>query len=80
MNCIIASTSTIHGSDYLSYLKEPLQELYKGVSEILFIPYARPGGISHEEYTAQAKKGLAFLNVEVKGIHEFENADKVQKT
>ncbi|SHI35260.1 dipeptidase E [Mesonia phycicola] len=79
MNCIIASTSTIHGSDYLAYLKEPLQNLYKGVSQILFIPYARPGGISHEEYTAQAQKGLAFLNVEVKGIHEFENAAQAVK-
>ena len=76
MNCIIASTSTVHGSDYLAYLKEPLLELFKNVNEILFIPFARPGGISHEEYTEKAKKGLAFLNKEVVGLHEKENFKK----
>ncbi|MAN27871.1 MULTISPECIES: dipeptidase PepE [Mesonia] len=73
MNCIIASTSTVHGSNYLAYLKEALEELYKDVSEIIFIPYARPGGISHDEYTQKAKEGLAFLNKEVKGLHKFED-------
>ncbi|WP_439651376.1 dipeptidase PepE [Mesonia aestuariivivens] len=76
MNCIIASTSTIHGSNYLAYLEEALNELYKDVSEIIFIPYARPGGISHAEYTKKAKKGLAFLGKTVKGLHEFENPVK----
>ncbi len=73
MNCIIASTSTVHGSNYLAYLEDALEELYKDVSEIIFIPYARPGGISHDEYTAKAREGLAFLNKKVKGLHEFEN-------
>ena len=73
MNCIIASTSTVHGSNYLAYLEDALEELYKDVSEIIFIPYARPGGISHDEYTKKAKEGLAFLNKEVKGLHKFEN-------
>ncbi|WP_121667211.1 dipeptidase PepE [Mesonia aquimarina] len=76
MNCIIASTSTLHGSDYLAYLTEPLQDHFKNASEILFIPFARPGGITHEEYTEKAKKGLAFLNKKVVGIHEKENFKK----
>ena len=79
MNCIIASTSTIHGSEYLAYLKEALTELYKGVSEIIFIPYARPGGISHDAYTNKAKEGLAFLNAEVKGLHEFDDPAEALK-
>ena len=76
MNCIIASTSTIHGSEYLAYLEDALNELFKDVTEIIFIPYARPGGISHDEYTKKAKEGLAFLNAEVKGLHEFEDPTK----
>jgi len=76
MNCIIASTSTIHGSDYLAYLQKPLRELYKNVSEVLFIPYARPSGISHEDYTNKAKEGLSFLNLKVTGIHEHDNPVK----
>lgn len=70
MNVILASTSTIHGSEYLTYLKEPLQELFKEIDEILFIPFARPGGISHKEYAEKAKEGLSFLNKKIVGLHE----------
>jgi hypothetical protein len=38
---------------------------------ILFIPYARPGGISHDEYTAKAKEVLESWGFSVKGAHEF---------
>jgi|SRR5690625_313498 len=70
MNLILASTSTVYGYEYLAYLKEPLKKLFEGVEEILFIPFARPGGITHDEYTEIAKKGLSFLDAEVTGIHE----------
>src|SRR5699024_9137514 len=70
MNLIMASTSKVYGYDYLAYLKEPLQELYKDTEEILFVPFARPGGISHEEYTDKATEGLSFLNKKVVGLHE----------
>lgn len=76
MNVIMASTSTLYGSDYLSYLEETLKELFKNVEEILFIPYARPGGISHDEYTEKAKSGLNFLQKKVVGIHETKNPKK----
>lgn len=76
MHCIVASTSTIHGSDYLAYLKEPLTHLFQSVTEILFIPYARPGGISHDEYTQKATEGLAFLGKKVVGIHQKEDPIK----
>jgi dipeptidase E len=70
---IIASTSTVHGSSYLAYLMSPLKAHFKGVKELLFIPYARPGGISYDEYTAIANSAFSKLNIDVKGIHEFEN-------
>lgn len=73
MNCIIASTSTVHGSSYLGYFPDALTELFTGIKEIIFIPYARPGGISHVEYTKKAQEGLEFLNLNVVGIHEKEN-------
>ncbi len=79
MNCIIASTSTVYGSDYLEYLQTPLKELFKDAKEILFIPFARPGGITHEEYTQKAREGLAFLNKEVVGLHQTENYKEVIK-
>lgn len=70
MNVLMASTSTVYGSEYLAYLKEPLQEHFKEAKEIIFIPYARPGGITHDEYTEKAKEGLAFLGKKIVGLHE----------
>ena len=73
-NIIIASTSTLHGGDYLDYLLPELQLHFKDCKTIIFIPYARPGGISHDEYTAKVALAFAKINIAVKGIHEFENA------
>lgn len=73
MNIILASTSTLFGGQYLEYLKAEIIKLYEGIDEIVFIPFARPGGISHEEYTAKAKSFFETLNVQVKGLHEFED-------
>ena len=70
---IIASTSTLHGSGYLNYLLEELTIFFKDADSILFIPYARPGGISHDEYTQKAKEAFSEIGKQVKGIHEFDN-------
>ena len=72
-NCIIASTSTLHGGDYLDYLLPELQIHFKDCKTLLFIPYARPGGISHDAYTEKVRLAFAKINITVKGIHEFEN-------
>lgn len=72
---IIASTSTIHGSGYLGYLLETLEDHFKSADEILFIPYARPGGISHNAYTAIAAKAFKTIGKSVKGIHEFSSTN-----
>jgi dipeptidase E len=73
-NLIIASTSTLHGGDYLEYLLPELAIHFKNCKTILFIPYARPGGISHEEYTNKVKVAFDKINIGVKGIHEYESA------
>ena len=76
---IIASTSTLHGGQYLEYLLPTLQVHFKNIKNLLFIPYARPGGVSHEEYTQKALQAFARIGISVKGIHEFENAEKAVK-
>lgn len=70
---IIASTSTLHKSGYLEYLLKDLELFFKNTEEILFIPYARPGGISHNDYTEKAKTAFSRINKTVKGIHEYED-------
>lgn len=72
-NIIIASTSTIHGSGYLEYLLKDLAVFFKNTEKIIFIPYARPSGISHDAYTKIAKTAFSKINKKVEGIHTFEN-------
>lgn len=72
-NIIIASTSTLHNGDYLSYLLPEIEVLYKDCSEIIFIPYARPSGISHDDYTQKVARVFSKISIAVRGIHEFEN-------
>ena len=71
---IIASTSTLHGGSYLDYLLPELEVHFKNCESILFIPFARPGGISHEQYTKTVSEAFKKININVKGIHEFEDA------
>lgn len=73
MNIILASTSTLFGEQYLAYLKHEIVALFKELDEIIFIPFARPGGISHEEYTKKAADFFATINIKVQGLHEFED-------
>lgn len=70
---IIASTSSLNGETYLEYLLPELEVLFVKCKTILFIPYARPSGISHEEYTEKVALTFAKINIDVKGIHEFED-------
>jgi dipeptidase E len=56
-NIIIASTSTLHNGQYLDYL----------------LPYARPSGISHDDYTKKVAQVFGKISIAVKGIHEFKN-------
>lgn len=72
-NLIIASTSTLHGGSFLDYLLPTLKEHFATCKSILFIPYARPGGISHEDYTQKVQTVFKTIGLEVKGLHEFSN-------
>ncbi|WP_044402624.1 dipeptidase PepE [Lacinutrix sp. Hel_I_90] len=78
-NIIIASTSTVFGGKPLDYLLEALKVLFQDTSDILFIPYARPGGISHDDYTSRMATVFSTINKTLKGIHEFKNASEAIK-
>lgn len=78
-NLIIASTSTIYGLGYLEYLLPTLELHFKNVDTLLFIPYARPGGISHDEYTAKVAEVFSKIGIKAVGIHTFENPSEAVK-
>ncbi|MDN3708417.1 dipeptidase PepE [Myroides ceti] len=73
---IIASTSTLYNGSYLEYLMPELQQFFNGIKKILFIPYARPGGISHDDYTAKVQNAFSNIGIEVTGLHSFEDKHK----
>jgi len=77
---IIASTSTVHDSGYLEYILSDLKLVFKDTKDILFVPYARPGGISHDDYTEIAAKAFSKIGIQVRGIHEFSNPIEAVKS
>lgn len=77
---LIISTSTVHGKPYLSYMTEEIKLHFRGVSEIVFIPFARPVGITWDGYTEVAKTYFSGIGISVKGIHEFANPLEALKT
>jgi dipeptidase E len=70
---LIISTSTIYGSGYLEYILPNIEVFLAGQKDLLFIPYARPSGITYEEYTSKVSAALATIGVRVQGIHELDN-------
>jgi dipeptidase E len=67
---LLISTSTVHGSGYLDYCADALAKFLSNGTRVLFIPYARPSGISHAEYTELARERFARLGLELVGVNE----------
>ncbi len=70
---ILASTSTLHQQQYLEYLMPELEQHFKAAGRILFVPFARPGGISHDAYTDTVRDAFAKIGKTVNGLHEFDS-------
>lgn len=68
---LLASTSTLHGQDYLEYLLPEIKSFFKDREEVIFIPFARPGGISHDDYTKKAAVAFKKAGIKLRGLHEF---------
>lgn len=73
---LIISTSKIYGSAYMEYLLPELSDFLAACRELLFIPYARPGGLSYEAYTELPRKALGEIDITVRGLHEY--SDKAE--
>lgn len=71
---MLASTSTLHGEKYLEYLLPELKTFLGEIDELLFIPYAQPGGVSYDEYTLLVKSAFSESDINVLGIHEYESS------
>lgn len=73
---LLASTSTLHGEKYLEYLIPQIKAFFSEAEEVIFIPFARPGGISHDDYTKKAAEAFKKAGIKLRGIHEFRNMEE----
>lgn len=74
---ILASTSTIHGEEFLEYLLKEIKNLFVGCKSILFIPFARPSGLTHLAYTKKVQDQFKKVNLSV--IDYSKDNDFLQK-
>lgn len=79
-NLIIASTSTLFGGSYLEYILPELKIHFQHCKTLLFIPFARPNGISHDDYTQKVALVFNSINIKVQGLHEFDDKIKAIQT
>lgn len=70
---LLASTSTLFGQSYLEYLLPELDAFFAHIQAITFIPYARPGGISHDAYTELVATAFSKIDKKVVGLHSFDD-------
>ena len=68
---MLISTSTVHGSGYLDYCANSITKFLGTAGRVLFVPYARPSGISHSKYSELASEKFADMGFELAGIHDF---------
>jgi dipeptidase E len=53
-----------------------VKRFFSGKKNLLFIPYARPGGISLEEYSNAASKAFGGAGLSIRGIQEWATPQK----
>lgn len=75
---LVISTSTIYGSGYLEYIREEILDFLQ-TDELLFVPFARPSGISYDDYTNNVVNALNPFGINVTGLHSYENPKEAIK-
>jgi dipeptidase E len=68
---LLISSSRCHPHGYLDHCEAEMRRLFSGAGEVLFVPYARPSGSTHEHYTAVARGRFEKMELGLRGVHEF---------
>jgi dipeptidase E len=72
-NMLLVSNSVNFGSGYLDHCEEQIRELFAGVREVLFVPYA---GTDPDAYSKRVRDRFERLGIEVESLHEAGNPKK----
>lgn len=67
---LLVSSSRCHPHKYLDHCEAEMRRLFAGVREVLFVPYARPSGNTHDQYTAVARGRFEKMGFGLRGVHE----------
>jgi len=78
-NLLLISNSTLHGSGYLDHCADEIKKFLGNRKTILFVPYARPSGMTHDEYARIAKDRFQKMGISLTGIHEHSDAKEAVK-
>lgn len=70
-NVLLLSTSTVHGSRFLEYAEDDIRSFFPDGATVLFVPFARPGGITHDGYTELVRTRFGDMGLGLAGLHEF---------
>ncbi|WP_371379393.1 dipeptidase PepE [Thalassotalea aquiviva] len=68
-NLLLLSSSREGNTEYLSHAKPMINDHLKGITEVLFIPYAGVS-ISYDEYTERVQSALSDCQITIVGIHQ----------
>lgn len=69
MQLLLLSSSRANGSDYLVPYMPLIEQTLKGITELLFIPYAGVS-ISYDAYLAKVQQALQPLAIKVSSLHQ----------
>ena len=67
---LLVSTSTVHGGGYLEHCEAQLRACFEGCRDLVFVPYARPSGLTHDAYTDRARARFEAMGFRMTGLHE----------
>lgn len=79
-NLLLVSNSTLHGSGYLDHCADEIKKFLGERKSVLFIPYARPSGMTHDEYTKIARERFEKMGYNLMGIHEYDDPKTAVKS
>lgn len=68
---LLVSSSRCHPHGYFDHCEAEVRQLFAGVGEVLFVPYARPAGQTHEQYATAARERFEKMGLRLRGVHEF---------
>ncbi len=72
INALMLSASKEGDTPYLAHTLPFIQPMTKDARHWVFIPYAGVT-VSYDEYLQKVQTGLASLDIEIRGIHEFDD-------